>query len=93
MRGQVNDWYAVDLKQPINGLSSGWVRSTDVVPVKVASKPKISKSAMDRIYETIVKKASEVKEKYKDNPHLRVSGFSIKVSFPPSVSLDFDFKE
>ncbi|NRD74078.1 hypothetical protein HQQ94_12695 [Shewanella sp. VB17] len=40
----------------------------------------------------LIKGLASLKEKYKDNPHIEISGFTINIGFGVSVSLTFKFK-
>ena len=45
------------------------------------------------IYSRLTDYVQSVYFKYKDNKYFRVSGFSVDVSLPPSVTVDFEFRE
>lgn len=101
---KAGEWYAVSFKNPINDLTSGWVKSSDVVPVQIKRatlfaerevadvKPTGEKSVSDRIYEQLTKYVMSIRDKYQNNPYVRVTGFTVNVTVPPSVSVSFEFK-
>ncbi|HET6620595.1 MAG TPA: hypothetical protein VFG64_11685 [Dongiaceae bacterium] len=44
------------------------------------------------LYDMLVKSVEEMRQKYKSNPYISVSGFTVSVGIPPSVDIQFDFK-
>ena len=96
---KVNDWYAVSLSHPTQGFDSGWVKASQVVAEPISWQfaqtvnKKIEKeSLIDRMYKKIMDSVITFREKYEKNPYIKVSGFSVDISFPPSVSIAFEFK-
>ena len=87
---KAGDWYAIGLDQEVKGQRAGWVPASSVVPEPVAFGP--SPINKDDIYESIMEQVSAFKEKYKQNPYIRITGFSVDVSLSPGVSVDFEFK-
>jgi len=45
------------------------------------------------VFEEIVEQASKMKDKYKNNPYVSVTGFSVNVGVPPSMSINIEFKK
>lgn len=91
---KVTDWYAVAFDQPVHGMDTGWVKAAQVVPqtyFPVSTVPP-DKSFTDRIYEKIVASVKVFRDTYEKNPYVRVKGFSVDISVPPSVSISFEFK-
>ena len=41
----------------------------------------------------LLESAFALKDEYKENPHLNINGFSIVLSVPPSLQLNFEFKQ
>lgn len=87
-------WYAVTLDKPVKGVHAGWLNAKAVVPY-TKYRP-ISEQARKTVSEKILSRltslAIKFRKKYKDNEYLSVSGFSVDVGVPPSVSVDFEFK-
>ena len=87
----------VALDKPTKGISTGWVKAANAAPqlAKASQLPSAEerdeKSLSDRIYEQIVAKITAIRDKYKDNKYVRVSGFTVNVGVPPSVSVSFEF--
>lgn len=46
----------------------------------------------ERKIQELLRSASDMRDRYRDNQHIEVTGFSLVVGFPPSISVDFDFK-
>ena len=90
---KASNWYAVALDKAIDGQNAAWVNASKVVPVSmVLTSNTQTKSYADELYEEILEQVNSFKEKYKSNPYVSVSGFSINISMPPSVSVAFEFK-
>lgn len=47
---------------------------------------------VDRKLQELLRSAGDMRDRYRDNPYIEVTGFSLIVGFPMSVSVDFDFK-
>ncbi|MDR7009601.1 SH3 domain-containing protein [Paraburkholderia strydomiana] len=95
---KVGDWYAVELNGPLARVNTGWVNAADVSPIKMAAGidvPVNSPAAPSTaaVYDVIVQKASQLKEKYRNNPYLSVTGFTVNVGIPPSVGMNFEFRK
>lgn len=86
---KVESWYAVQLEKPKSGIYSGWVSAKAAVPLLAVG---LKESITDRLYQKIVSKVVAFRQKWEKNQYLKVSGFSIDISIPPSVSIDFEFK-
>ncbi|MCY1561653.1 hypothetical protein D9M68_989440 [compost metagenome] len=69
----------------------GWVKEADV-DIPVRSPPFSSVSPKGKPFEESLKYVSDMKEKYKNNPYVRIVGFSVDFSIPPGVSVSFEFK-
>lgn len=95
MIDKTNDWYAVQIEKPTKGVEAAWVNASDVAPKiqQLASTLSENKNAADRIYEQIMDSVKKVKDKYDQNPYVSVSGFSVDIGIPPSVSVSFEFKK
>ncbi len=46
----------------------------------------------ERVYKAMADAAISFKESYKDNPYFRVTGFTVVVSVPPALNLEFSFR-
>lgn len=88
---KAGEWYAVDLEKTNTGYASGWVNASSVVPETYSVQTKTT-SLTDIAYQKVMDKVKELKEKYQNNPYVRVTGFSVDVASPPAVSISFEFK-
>ena len=52
----------------------------------------MSQSATERIYSKIAASVNQVRLKYEANPYVGISGFSVDMSVPPGLSIQFEFK-
>jgi len=46
----------------------------------------------DRKRDALLKRAAELRDKYRNNPYIEVTGFSIEIGISPSLTIDFVFK-
>ncbi len=88
---KAGEWYAVGLDQPNIGYKSGWVHASSVVPETYTLQTQ-TKPTTDSMYQQIMDKVKGFKEKYENNPYVRVTGFSVDIAIPPAVSISFEFK-
>jgi hypothetical protein len=44
-------------------------------------------------WSTVIGQATALKDKWDDDPHVDVSGFSVSLGFTPSIDVDFTFRE
>lgn len=93
--GQAGDWYAVSLEKPMKGLDTAWVSSKDIVPSigSIPITPTSLQSFFENKFNEILAKINQIKEKYKNNQYVKITGFSISLSISPSVTVDVEFKE
>jgi len=90
---KVGNWYAVALPKPKEGIESAWVSTTDVTPLISPVQTGYAKqSIIEKMYEKIMESVKKIRDKYQNNPYVSVSGFSIDIGMPPSVSVSFKFK-
>ena len=98
---KVSDWYAIALNKPIEGFHTGWVQAAQAVPVWFFKEvgaiptgaPSDSSPPLSQVlYKKIVDSVSAVRANYAENPHIAVTGFSVDVGLPPSVSVQFEFR-
>lgn len=47
---------------------------------------------MGKWWDEVIHKAQEMKDRWSNNPYIRVTGFSVGIAFPPSIDVDFEFK-
>lgn len=85
-------WYAVELGESVHGISVGWVQAGTGVPEIIAA-VETSKQNVGGAYEALTLAAKKFRDKFQNNPHIRVTGFSINISMSPGLSLDFEFKK
>ena len=94
---KAGDWYAVALREKIHGVSSGWVRAADSVPtmraVQTTPAGQQPSSLADDIFRELTERAVRFRDAYRNNPYISVTGFSVNVGVPPSVSISFEFKK
>lgn len=92
---KANDWYAVQLEKPAKGIDSAWVNAADVAPKfqYIGNTQAKDSSVADKLYQQIMESVKKVKDKYDKNPYVSVSGFSVDVGIPPSVSVSFEFNK
>lgn len=94
---KAGDWYAVKIPENIGGVSSGWIQAADVVPIPSAfpstPQPFQASSVADSIYRELTQRAVRFRDAYRNNPYISVTGFSVNVGVPPSVSISFEFKK
>lgn len=81
------DWYQVES----DANSSGWLKADAVRPL--SSTVPASQSSTERLFAELTDKAARLRDRYRDNEYISISGFTIEISVPPSVSIDFEFKE
>jgi len=46
----------------------------------------------DRKRDALLKRAADLRDKYRNNPYIEVKGFSIELGISPSLTIDFEFK-
>lgn len=93
-----DSWYAVEADQSgaaITGQSGAskrevfWLPKSDVLEVNIPpQKEETPAEQIVRIIETV----KRIYNKYKDNPYVRLTGFTITLGSNPSVSFSFQFK-
>lgn len=95
-----DSWYAVEADQSgaaITGQSGTraskrevlWVPKSDVLEVNISpQKEETPAEQIVRIIETV----KRIYNKYKDNPYVRLTGFTVTLGSNPSVSFSFQFK-
>lgn len=87
-------WYAVKLNDIYFGKKFAWIESSDVLPSNILSditKPSIHPSEL--LYKDLILLLINFENKYKDNPYLTPSGFTINIEKSPSISVTFEFNE
>jgi len=87
---RTSDWYAVELKEPVNGLNVGWIPATAVVLTLKRSNVQTT-PADNGIFNTLAAEAAQLKRKYENNPYFKVTGFTFNTT-PPGLSINFEFK-
>lgn len=87
------NWYEVLLRSPVGDQSVGWLPAQTALPVG----PQLYRLGVGLpfvdMWDEVVQKAAEIREKYTENPYVRVTGFDVEVGFPPSVTVGFEFKQ
>jgi hypothetical protein len=91
---KASNWYAVQLEEPIAGQSVAWVSAASVAPMVFFDDIEYQiDSFTNGIYEKILNQINSFKDKYKNNPYVNVSGFSINIGTNISATVSFEFKE
>lgn len=87
---KAGDWYAVLLDNKVGEYQVGWVPASAVVPetFNLTPPPPIKSDT----YQKLMDNVKSLKEKYSNNPYVKVTGFSVDIGIPPAVSIDFEFK-
>ena len=88
---QAGDWFAVSLDQPAAGYTTAWLPAAYASPVAAEVQMHSMASGAD-VFSKLTEQASKMKQAYESNRYVNVSGFSVNV-FPPSVSINFEFKK
>lgn len=95
---KAGEWYAVELPDKAQGLSAGWVKADDAVPTihtpeRITSGQQVKvRSLAEDIYRDLTERAVRFRDAYRDNAYISVTGFSVNVGIPPSMSISFEFK-
>lgn len=78
---------------------TGWLHRDDVqITPTLFSRAAGAKSSgwlqekWEQMRQELVKGAIEIRNKYQDNPYISIKGFSVVISVPPALSIDFEFK-
>jgi hypothetical protein len=80
-------WYRVEPTEASQGSLSGWIRAEDL------SGPYATDAYQyEDMFTRLAKKAKQIKDRWRNNPYISVTGFTVEVGLPPSVSIDFEFK-
>ncbi len=86
----------------LGGVRTGWATGEALKNAGVFADQSLLQYLKDgttQIKQTIVgwsrllESAFALKDDYKENPHLNINGFSIVLSVPPSLQLNFEFKQ
>lgn len=85
---RVGDSYAIFTKNPAGKKITGWVEASDVKPA--TKTPDFSANSAT---ELMIQKLGQLYQKYKNNPYVTVTGFSVEIGIPPSVTIEFAPKE
>ena len=91
-------WYAVKLDSPHEGIPTGWISATGAVPVANLGQSSSGGTVPDEtlaeeIFKSLTEQATHLRDAYRNNPYINVSGFTVNVGVPPSVSISFEFKK
>jgi hypothetical protein len=81
-------WYAVELSDGRDPPRTGWINADSVVPVAFGPHPLAGVSPVD----AAVRKINALIEAYKNNPYVRITGFSVDISTSPSITVEFEPK-
>lgn len=90
---KADGWYAVKLGGGGGGQTVGWISAAEAVPEPIPlpngwSARKVAEDAVRRVTTEVAR----LKDAYKNNPYVQISGFTVNVGVPLSVSVNFDFK-
>lgn len=92
VNGRFGDWYSVELSPPVQSSKSGWLPAR-AARIEVQQSPPANGSFADRAVGKLLSMVRNMREKYRDNEYVRVTGFTVDVGLPPSVSVGFEFVE
>lgn len=53
----------------------------------------MSKEEKSTLLDDVIKKANDIKQAWSDNPYVQVDGFSIGMTWIPSIDVHFSFKD
>lgn len=84
-------WYAVEIGDKNEKYRAGWVQASDVVPNRIVGLAAMAPRTPDMYHDTM-DRVKQLQQKYSDNPYVRISGFSVEIGIPPTVSITFEFK-
>jgi hypothetical protein len=48
---------------------------------------------MNFVFNPIIKEMKDLSNQYKNNPYVKITGFSVNVGMPPSVTISLEFKQ
>jgi hypothetical protein len=88
---KAGDWYAIQAGPN----TYGWVSAANVVPVAKSGGTMLQSTPtpyIEQIYQTLTDGAVRLRDVYKGNPYVIVTGFSLQVGWSPSVEITFVFK-
>jgi len=89
-KGKSAEWF--------KGTESSWDWSIPFVvadtppPVSQSTPASKSPTMTERVYKVMADAAISFKDSYKDNPYFNVTGFTVVVTVPPALNLEFSFK-
>jgi hypothetical protein len=73
-----------------------WIERThgEVMPAALTGDFTIKSSGWwNSLREDLIERAVKLREKYQNNPYISITGFSIEIGVPPSLTIDFEFKD
>jgi hypothetical protein len=85
--GKSGDWLAVQFEKSGTSSKVGWVQQA-----AVATGATEEAGWWDRQILSLLEEAAALKQEYDTNPYVTVTGFSMSLSFPPSLDVQFEFK-
>lgn len=105
---RVGDWYEVLLSPSEGNESTGWLPNASVaLVIPTETGPEIIHEPAGAlpdygayggaqfdlgIWEFLIERAANLRDKWSDNQYVRVTGFQIQAGPSPSLSVDFEFK-
>ncbi len=99
---KVSDWYAIKSYPE----KVGWIKASNVVPdipirltagsptgvPVIGSSSTWQQPSTEDVFRSLTEGATKLRDKWKNNPHVFVKGFSVKLGLPPSLDISFEFK-
>ncbi|MGH9437302.1 MAG: SH3 domain-containing protein [Terriglobia bacterium] len=89
LAGREGNWYKVESSEARGPKAKGWIETTKVEPFAAVSANTYSS---DALFQKLTEMASKIRDEYKDNPYIRVTGFDVEIGVPPSVTINVQFK-
>jgi len=79
---QLGDFYQIKFNQG-EIEKTGWIAVSDTK----------NRGLFKKMYESIIQSMIRLQARYQDSPYIYISGFTINVNIPPSVSINIDFRQ
>lgn len=81
------DWIRVEPVSSALPSLSGWVKAREL-----NLRPSYASAQHQDMFFRLANKAQKIKDRWRNNPYILVTGFTIEIGVPPSVSIEFAFK-
>lgn len=88
--GREGNWYRVEPVEPSPQGTQGWIQAPAIEPYTQAATASYSS---DALFQQLTEMATKIRDEYQNNPFIRISGFDVEIGLPPSVTVNFEFKQ